>query len=253
MRRRSFLALPLVALLLLLAGGVALAKHITCDGGRCEGTPRNDLILGASNRRDAVLAGDGDDKVDGRGGDDELRGGSGNDVLFGTVGKLTLLGEEGNDHLVGEIGADTLDGGAGVDLLIGGLGNDVLRGGDGDERLGGLRLLAGGDGNDRIAGGFGDDGLRGDGGSDRLSGGDGNDLIDGVDGETVGTRDIIDCGRGFDVVDANQTDAVAADCEDVNRFDEPTLTAATRTADDEEHERLRAAFRAFLRSEEARS
>jgi hypothetical protein len=46
-----------------------------------------------------------------------------------------------------------------------------------------------------------------------LSGGKGNDTILAVDG----TRDVVDCGPGKDTVDADKKDAVAKNCEHVQR------------------------------------
>jgi hypothetical protein len=82
---------------------------------------------------------------------------------------------------------DVLRGGAKRDLLYGGAGNDVLFGGGGDDRLHG--------GPDR-------DVLRGGSGADRLIARD-------------GTRDVVECGAGTDVVLADRRDAIGPSCEQV--------------------------------------
>lgn len=68
--------------------------------------------------------------------------GNGNDVVNGTAGEDRLYGENGNDTLNGGDGHDILDGGRGNDILNGQIGNDLLVGGKGDDRL------TGGDGRD---------------------------------------------------------------------------------------------------------
>ena len=61
--------------------------------------------------------------------------GNGNDVVNGTAGEDRLYGENGNDTINGGIGHDLLDGGRGNDILNGQIGNDLLVGGRGDDRL----------------------------------------------------------------------------------------------------------------------
>lgn len=87
--------------------------------------------------------------------------------------------------------ARTITGTSGPDTLIGTREHDVIRG------LGGADTING----------------RGDG--DSLYGGGGGDVIRARDGE----RDRIDCGAGRDTVyaDPDNEDAIAADCEVVNR------------------------------------
>jgi hypothetical protein len=91
--------------------------------------------------------------------------------------------------------------------MVGGTGADSFTAG------GGADELAGGDGNDSLAGGAGDDVISGDQGADTLDGGDGNDRIAARDGE----RDTISCGPGADTVEADDADAIAADCEGASR------------------------------------
>jgi uncharacterized membrane protein (UPF0127 family) len=67
--RRTLLLLSTMMLALLLAGGVALAANIQCQGGPCVGTEQNDLILG-SLVDDQIQALGGSDQVSARGGAD---------------------------------------------------------------------------------------------------------------------------------------------------------------------------------------
>ncbi|MEZ0231263.1 MAG: hypothetical protein ACAH12_00360 [Methylophilaceae bacterium] len=66
-------------------------------------------------------------------GNDTLDGGIGNDTLSGNNGNDTLTGGQDNDSLDGGAGDDSLEGGNGNDTLIGGLGSDTLAGGDGND------------------------------------------------------------------------------------------------------------------------
>jgi Ca2+-binding RTX toxin-like protein len=94
--------------------------------------------------------------------------------------------------------ADTFSGGSGPDKIDGRDGNDVLDGGPGND------MLEGGPGNDTLTGGAGQDRIYGTGGDDRIF---------AVDG----SADYVDCGSGFDRVNADASDSVDADCETVVR------------------------------------
>jgi dipeptidyl aminopeptidase/acylaminoacyl peptidase len=107
----------------------------------------------------------------------------------GTSHRDIMRGGAGPDALYGHAGRDKLDGGAGQDFLQGGPGGDVVRGGLGDDRL------YGGPGRDRLAG---------DAGSDTIVARDGG-------------ADIVRCGSGRDSVRADRLDAVASDCERLER------------------------------------
>jgi hypothetical protein len=89
----------------------------------------------------------------------------------------------------GTAGNDRLTGTARNDELNGRRGNDVIRG------LGGHDLLIGGLGRDT------------------LSGGGGQDTLQARDGR----RDVVDCGPGRDIANADRVDAVAKNCEVVKR------------------------------------
>jgi hypothetical protein len=112
----------------------------------------------------------------------------------GTGGEDQLVGTAQPDRLDGRGGADEIQGLAGADWLIGGSGADAVFGGDGAD------LIAGGRGNDELDGGKG---------ADRVWGGNGRDFIDIRSGEP----DLAFCGAGLDVVRADPTDVIAADCE----------------------------------------
>ncbi|NNG24693.1 peroxidase family protein [Telluria aromaticivorans] len=149
-----------------------------------------------------IVAGAGNDVLNGGNGNDELRSGAGNDRLNGGTG---------DDVLFGGIGDDTLDGGTGVDRMTGSNGDDtyvvdsvgdviteLLGEGDDTVRttLANYVLAAdlenlvytgtqaftgtGNAQNNRIAGGAGADILNGGAGIDHLTGGAGNDtyLVD---------------------------------------------------------------------------
>jgi hypothetical protein len=149
------------------------------------------------------MVGTGDDDVlDGTSAGDLILGRRGADRIFGRGARDCLDGEGGRDRLSGGGAADEIDGGGGRDSATGGGGSDRIDGGNGDDRLSGDR------GNDRIDGDRGDDRIDAVGGEDRVFGGSGDDRIDSEDGK----RDRVDCGRGFDVVDADRKDRLR-DCE----------------------------------------
>ena len=98
--------------------------------------------------------------------------------------------------------------------------------------MAGARVVTGTPGNDRILGTPRADLLRGLGGSDRLVAGRGTDFLQGGPGRDThdagpgddlvatsydGARDVVRCGAGLDVVNADLLDAVARDCEVVGR------------------------------------
>src|SRR3712207_2885025 len=101
--RRSALLLVIMALALLVASGVALAKTINCNGGLCFGTKKPDSIFG-TNRHDTVFARAGGDFVSGAGGADDLNGEYGNDKVLGGRGDDWVKGGRHDDMVKGEIG-----------------------------------------------------------------------------------------------------------------------------------------------------
>lgn len=108
----------------------------------------NDEIIGnaAANR---LVAGDGDDWLQGNAGNDILEGGAGNDTLYGGPdgGDDRMYGGNGDDRIFGGKGDDTISGDAGDDTLSGGPDDDtfVFAPGDGDDIIKDF-----GNGNDNI-------------------------------------------------------------------------------------------------------
>jgi Ca2+-binding RTX toxin-like protein len=122
----------------------------------------NDRYMGGASAFNLVLAGPGNDRLNGGRFRDSLQSGSGDDTAAGGAGRDILLGNGGNDKLNGGADDDLLSGNSGDDLLIGGAGAD---------------LLGGGIGMDRLFGGPGPDQLIGGPGKDRLNGGPGNNTL----------------------------------------------------------------------------
>jgi Ca2+-binding RTX toxin-like protein len=213
----------LVGLLVALCAGVALAAVLTCSGGRCEGTLKDDAIEG-SDERDIIYAKDGRDNVDAGGGNDTVYGGKGSDggdapnaegvspELDGNAGNDTIYGGKGADDLdennIGSDGNDRLFGEEGNEVDIHGhAGNDLIHGGDGNDQN-----LNGDEGNNRIFGDRGADEINADGfeSEDKVFGGKGDDLIDSRDD----TRDVVDCGPQTDLVEFDEgLDEIADNCE----------------------------------------
>jgi Ca2+-binding RTX toxin-like protein len=167
-------------------------------------------------------------------------------VISGTAGDDKLVGTTGDDSLYGRAGNDRLDGGPGNDSLDGGRGSDDIYGGAGQDAVSYSSSLAGvtatldkrandgapgesdnlrtdvedvygsthddvltGDGRaNTIDGGAGNDTITGGRGTDGLFGGPGDDVIDAKDG----TQDLVDCGPGTDIVNADKVDSVSS-CE----------------------------------------
>src|SRR5215207_4735682 len=102
MPRTTLVALAVVAMALLLVGGVVLAKSLSCTAGiTCNGTKKADTITGS------VVA----DTINGRGGADTIDGGTGND---------TITGGGGNDRIT-DIGVVP-----DIDIITGGNGDDII-------------------------------------------------------------------------------------------------------------------------------
>lgn len=196
-----------------------------------EGGTGDDVLRGGHGN-DLLHGGDGNDELRGGKGDDALNGDAGDDVLWGRSGADTLNGGDGADILHGGKGDDVLSGDAGNDVLWGGQGADLLSGGDGDDVLYaerddvwcggyaahnvgsvgvagtgeyiGLRghhrifdQFEGGDGVDRLLLGNGNDALFLD---DRFS-----DRPDGTSGARIEGIEIIDGGKGNDIIDLTST------------------------------------------------
>ena len=164
-------------------------------------------------------------------GNDNLRGGSGNDKLYGGddqglegSGDDTMNGGPGGDLFVGGDGRDTADYSDRADVLnitVDGVANDGASG-EKDNVLEDVEVLRGGNGRDALTGSDGRDTVRGGGEGDAIDGGDAADTLEGEGGDDVisardGAADTVTCGAGSDMVNADTADAVAADCELVDR------------------------------------
>ena len=117
-------------------------------------------------------------------------------VAVGAAGARVVTGTAGNDRLLGTPRADVLRGLTGSDVLVAGRGTDFLDGGPG---------------------------------RDTHDAGAGNDLIAT---SYDGARDVVRCGAGVDVVNADLPDAVTRDCELVGR----RLSRDPYTTADAQHE-----------------
>jgi Ca2+-binding RTX toxin-like protein len=136
--RRLILAFAVMAVTLVVAGGVALAVN--------------------------KVGTDGPDTLRGTNGDDNLIGSGGNDKLVSLNGRDNLLGGPGKDCLLCVTENRFF---AGDKILLGGPGNDLVWAGKGSD------TVAGGEGNDLLP----DDGVS-EFSKDRFSGGPGDDVID---------------------------------------------------------------------------
>jgi hypothetical protein len=170
-----------MTLVLIVAGGVALAATVSCSGAFiCDGTDGDDTIRGTSASEDIYGFG-GSDTIKGNGGDDKMFG----DGLVGGAPNPTL---DGNDQMDGGPGTDRLYGYGSSDKLIGGSGGDYI-----DAVYAETPEVPGTHNTIRAGGG--------------------NDIVDAVNG----VPDSIDCGSGkLDeaYVDVG-LDTVAANCERV--------------------------------------
>lgn len=136
----------------------------------------NDTLQGSTDAN-LIRGGAGDDTITGRGGNDTVEGGAGADDLNGGAGIDTLLftgftpvtvslttntGSGGDAEGDTYVNFENVTGGGGADTLIGSSGANVLTGG------GGADTLSGRGGNDTIEGGSGGDSLNGGAGIDTL-------------------------------------------------------------------------------------
>jgi Ca2+-binding RTX toxin-like protein len=120
MTRKMMGVLAVLALGLLLTGGVAMAKFVACTGGQCLGTQFSDTISGlnSASTPDRIFAIGANDHVETNAGDDFANGGAGHDALHGQAGNDTLQGSSGNDFITGGPGRDTIKGGSGNDGIV---------------------------------------------------------------------------------------------------------------------------------------
>ena len=194
---------------------------------------QSDISQPRESYDDIILAGDGDNQIQGGAGSDRIVAGSGADRITGDLGHISqyhsslqegyvalpveLHGDDhisagaGNDQVIAGGGNDTVLGGSGDDLLWGDeedganaelVGNDLIRGGDGDDQI------IGGGGHDQLFGDAGVDRIWGNAGDDRLSGGQGEDFLVGGDGEDSisggADADEIQGGNGHDALSGDE-------------------------------------------------
>ncbi len=135
------------------AGGLTVALTAT-TGTSVTGGAGNDVITvaaAATGKTNTVIAGGGNDVVNGDTGNDNINGGAGDDNIAGNGGVDTLTGGDGNDLINGGAGVDTISGDAGDDTLNGSGGADIISGGAGAD------VITGGAGADALSGGTGRD------------------------------------------------------------------------------------------------
>jgi Ca2+-binding RTX toxin-like protein len=242
MRRRAALLITAVAVALVAASSVTLAKDINCKAGmiQCVGTPEDDTMRGTPTN-DTIDGLGGDDTMLGRGGDDTYafspnwgsdsipaegeRAGMGTDKLDFSSPLLLqpldvdLVSSAGRDEVYSVYsGAGTLNFSPTVQIedVKGGQFRDVIRGNDVRNRFEGNLgndSLYGRGGDDDLIGGPGADALIGESGEDNLEGDLGDDTIDAKDGQ----EDTVDCGPGTgDTVFFDEDIDSVTDCENQN-------------------------------------
>jgi Ca2+-binding RTX toxin-like protein len=119
--KRSVLLVVAMAMALLMVSGVAIARTVYCDGGKCRGTNNRDTMYGTGGR----------DIINSLEGADLARGNGGADTLNGDGGRDRLSGGNGNDGVFGSDDDDLVAGNRGFDVLNGGNGNDHIKAVDG--------------------------------------------------------------------------------------------------------------------------
>lgn len=101
MMRRVTLMLAMMAVALVVGGGVALAALFVGTSGRDD--------LRGTNRADEMYGLRGADEIRGRGGEDYIEGGTGPDDLFGNDNGDEIYGGKGDDRMFGGDGNDYLN------------------------------------------------------------------------------------------------------------------------------------------------
>jgi len=166
-------------------------------------TSTGDDVVKGGDFADTIQAGEGFDRLTGRGGDDLLNAG---------VGGFIVSGGLGTDKLVADMSAAT----TAIVYAVGASVSFVSDAGDGDASSIEVIDFSSGSGNDDLTGGTGNDFLKGNAGSDNLSGGSGNDTlnagegtntVDGNDGNDVVTtgsgNDNVELGTGNDALQSD--------------------------------------------------
>ena len=185
--RRALTMLSAMAVMVVLAAGVAFAANIVCTTDPCVGTRGDDQILGAENT----------ETINALAGDDFVEGSGSGETIYLDRGRDSADGRDGNDTIYGGVGNDGT--GIGSSFLAGSEGSDTVYGGKGNDYIDAA-------GNDTI------------GSVDYSYGEGGNDTIYAVDGNV----DIIDCGETKNRPDSDTVyydegiDTVRENCEVLN-------------------------------------
>jgi len=178
---------------------------------RLVGSAFNDALTG-NGAANAILAGDGNDLVDGWTGDDNLYGQNGDDTLRGGVGADYHSGGSGYDTVsydtaaagviadlvnpagnTGDAAGDTYNS---IERMVGSGFGDTLR------ATNGSNAVLAGDGNDKVSGRGGNDNLYGQDGNDILIGGTGGDYLSGGTGVDVASYEDAAAGVVASLVNA---------------------------------------------------
>lgn len=165
--------------------------------------------------REQVLAGPGEDTVFVRSRNADVHGNGNADEIYAAEVLADVSGGGGNDLLVSDTNFGNLTGGGGFDVLIRGGRAEAgaMSGGNDPDIIGFAPDYEGLGATWTLDGGGLYDWIHGSPGPDTVLGGDGNDEIWVFGGDT----DTVDCGTGFDEVNADESDVVAANCERVRR------------------------------------
>ncbi|TXR46287.1 calcium-binding protein, partial [Phyllobacterium endophyticum] len=201
-----------------LAAGTASSEEI----GEDTFSPFEVLLAGAgqdeiqgSERAEEIHGNGGNDRIDGAGGADVVSGGEGADQLSDGAGADTVSGNNGDDTVTAALDTadDTYDGGEGIDTLdysaaLMSVVIDVVAakasGAEiGTDRVTNFEVINAGAGADEIDGGTASESIFGNAGDDVISGGSGNDTLSGGAG-----NDVIADGEGADCVLAGTGDDV---------------------------------------------
>ncbi|TAK48585.1 MAG: hypothetical protein EPO23_08160 [Xanthobacteraceae bacterium] len=157
-----------------------------------------------------ILAGGGDDTINGDNSANTLNGAAGNDYIFGGGGADMIYGGDGDDMLIGGGGLDFVDGGNGSDTYsfqLAGPGNNwavdmvarTATSSIGTESFANIENISAGAGNDTIVGDANANVITGGAGNDTLTGGGGADTFAYGAGWAADT--ITDWQNGVDKLD----------------------------------------------------
>jgi Ca2+-binding RTX toxin-like protein len=192
-------------------GGYQLGANVE----NLRGTSAAGQLLSGNALANAIVGGDGNDRLSGGAGDDALSGGAGDDLYYVDAAGDTIVEAAGAgwdavraraDHALADNVEELFIGGAGRD----GMGNaidNVLHGSASNNALAGLAgadTIRGGGGRDTLDGGAGADLIDGGVGKDTLTGGTERDVFQFRDGDFGATRGLADTITDFSQADAER-------------------------------------------------